>query len=162
MLTKELAVRPGWVCSRLTAVAVALLAVASCAAAPDGGSRAVAVDGYRILVPNAPGGGYDATGRTAAKVMEDERILRGVEVFNLEGAGGTLGLARLVNESGNGKVAMLMGLGVVGAVVMMAATFQREYRTRTAWYRHVVYGNVPEQMRSVAVAPAPRGAGPTS
>ncbi|MBE7701685.1 hypothetical protein H9623_15435 [Oerskovia sp. Sa1BUA8] len=52
--------------------------------------------------------------------------------------------------------------GVVGAVVMMAATFQREYRTRTAWYRHVVYGNVPEQMRSVAVAPAPRGAGPTS
>ena len=75
----------------------------------------MAVDGYRILVPNAPGGGYDATGRTAAKVMEDERILRGVEVFNLEGAGGTLGLARLVNESGNGKVAMLMGLGVVGA-----------------------------------------------
>ena len=70
---------------------------------------------HRILVPNAPGGGYDATARTAAKVMEDERILRGIGVLNLEGAGGTLGLARLVNESGNGHLALLMGLGVVGA-----------------------------------------------
>ncbi|MHA7134801.1 hypothetical protein [Oerskovia turbata] len=43
--------------------------------------------------------------------------------------------------------------GVVGAVVLAAATFQREYRTRTAWYRHVVYGNVPEHMLPAAVPP---------
>ena len=36
-------------------------------------------------------------------------------MFNLEGAGGTVGLARMVNEKGNGDLAMLMGLGVVGA-----------------------------------------------
>jgi putative tricarboxylic transport membrane protein len=69
----------------------------------------------RIMVPNSPGGGYDITARTAAKVMEDDDITTGTEVFNLEGAGGTVGLARTVNEKGNGNLAMLMGLGVVGA-----------------------------------------------
>ena len=68
-----------------------------------------------MMVPNSAGGGYDVTARTAAKVMEDEGIASGVEVFNLEGAGGTVGLARTVNEKGNGDLAMLMGLGVVGA-----------------------------------------------
>lgn len=69
----------------------------------------------RILVPNSPGGGYDQTARTAAQVMEQAGISSGLEVFNLEGAGGTLGLARIVSEAGNGDLAMLMGLGVVGA-----------------------------------------------
>src|SRR5919107_1282951 len=56
-----------------------------------------------------------AAARPAAKVMEDEKITTGTEVFNLEGAGGTVGLARTVNEKGNANLTMLMGLGVVGA-----------------------------------------------
>lgn len=71
--------------------------------------------GLRIMVPNTPGGGYDTTARTAAKVMGDTKTATNVEVFNLAGAGGTVGLARLVNEKGNKDLAMLMGLGVVGA-----------------------------------------------
>lgn len=47
--------------------------------------------------------------------MEETDIAANPEVFNLAGAGGTVGLARIVNESGNGDLAMLMGLGVVGA-----------------------------------------------
>jgi putative tricarboxylic transport membrane protein len=69
----------------------------------------------RIMVPNSAGGGYDITARTAAKVMENAKITTGTEVFNLEGAGGTVGLARTVNEKGNADLTMLMGLGVVGA-----------------------------------------------
>jgi putative tricarboxylic transport membrane protein len=69
----------------------------------------------RIMVPNSAGGGYDITARTASKVMEDTKITSGTEVFNLEGAGGTVGLARTVNEKGNADLTMLMGLGVVGA-----------------------------------------------
>jgi putative tricarboxylic transport membrane protein len=69
----------------------------------------------RIMVPNSAGGGYDITARTASKVMEDAKITSGTEVFNLEGAGGTVGLARTVNEKGNADLTMLMGLGVVGA-----------------------------------------------
>lgn len=73
------------------------------------------VTGLRIMVPNTPGGGYDTTARAAAKVLEDEKLATNPEVFNLAGAGGTVGLARVVNEKGNGDLTMLMGLGVVGA-----------------------------------------------
>ncbi len=69
----------------------------------------------RMMVPNSPGGGYDLTARTAVKVMEDEKITGRVEVFNVIGAGGTVAMARLINEKGNGDLMMMMGLGVVGA-----------------------------------------------
>ena len=73
------------------------------------------ITGLQIMVPNTAGGGYDTTARAAAKVLDDEKIATNTEVFNLAGAGGTVGLARVVNEKGNGDLAMLMGLGVVGA-----------------------------------------------
>ncbi|TWF93775.1 Bug family tripartite tricarboxylate transporter substrate binding protein [Saccharopolyspora dendranthemae] len=74
------------------------------------------IRGLRMLVPNSPGGGYDITARTAVKAMEDAGLQDNTEVFNLPGAGGTVGLGRVVNERGNGKLAMSMGLGVVGSV----------------------------------------------
>ncbi|MHC5701193.1 Bug family tripartite tricarboxylate transporter substrate binding protein [Streptomyces tirandamycinicus] len=79
----------------------------------DTGTR---IPGLRFMVPNSPGGGYDITARTAAKNAEEAGLTRGIEVFNLPGAGGTVGLTRLVGEHGNGRLAMSMGLGVVGAV----------------------------------------------
>jgi putative tricarboxylic transport membrane protein len=81
----------------------------------DGTETGTRIPGLRFMVPNTPGGGYDITARTAAKNAEDAGLTHGVEVFNLPGAGGTVGLSRLVGEHGNGKLAMSMGLGVVGA-----------------------------------------------
>lgn len=69
----------------------------------------------RIMVPNAPGSGYDITARTVAQSLDATDIVPDVEVFNLPGASGTVGLQRLVYERGNGDLMMLMGLGVVGA-----------------------------------------------
>ncbi|MDZ4269275.1 MAG: tripartite tricarboxylate transporter substrate-binding protein [Mycobacterium sp.] len=69
----------------------------------------------RMMVPNSPGGGDDLTARTAVKIMEDDDITGRVEVFNVIGAGGTVAMARLMNERGNGDLMMMMGLGVVGA-----------------------------------------------
>ena len=108
---------------RLVAAAAGIILAASgCgvtggAGADDGtpSSSSEALSGLRILVPNSPGGGYDTTARVAVKVMDDTGIAKGTEVFNVAGAGGTVGLARVVNEAGNGDLAMLMGLGVVGA-----------------------------------------------
>lgn len=71
--------------------------------------------GLRFMVPNTAGSGYDTTARAVAKVMDDTKITNNVEVFNLAGAGGTVGLSRTVSEKGNGKLLMMMGLGVVGA-----------------------------------------------
>lgn len=69
----------------------------------------------RIMVPNPPGSGYDITARVLASALDAAGIARGVEVFNLPGAGGIVGLRRMGYERGNDRLAMLMGLGVVGA-----------------------------------------------
>ncbi|MEU6680771.1 tripartite tricarboxylate transporter substrate binding protein [Streptomyces sp. NPDC046925] len=81
----------------------------------SGAETGTQIPGLRFMVPNTPGGGYDITARTAAKNAEDAGLTHNIEVFNLPGAGGTVGLSRLVGEHGNGKLAMSMGLGVVGA-----------------------------------------------
>ncbi|MGH3433227.1 MAG: Bug family tripartite tricarboxylate transporter substrate binding protein [Thermocrispum sp.] len=97
------------------AALAAVTMLSGCDAAAGGSGDQMT--GLRIMVPNAPGGGYDITARTSAKVMEEAEVARNVEVFNLPGAGGTVGLGRLVGEKGNGKLAMQMGLGVVGAAL---------------------------------------------
>lgn len=102
-----------WLAGLVTAVAAVALTACDSTGAGGGGDK---LTGVRIMVPNSPGGGYDITARTSAKAMEDADIARSVEVFNLPGAGGTVGLGRLVGENGNGKLVMQMGLGVVGSV----------------------------------------------
>lgn len=82
----------------------------------SGSATGTQIPGLRFMVPNTPGGGYDITARTAARNAQDAGLTQDIEVFNLPGAGGTVGLTRLVGERGNGRLAMSMGLGVVGAV----------------------------------------------
>ena len=93
---------------------VVLCLTAGCAALGVGGADRH--DDLRFMVPNAPGGGYDTTARIAAQVLEEEQITDRVEIFNVEGASGVVGLARTINERGNADLLMMMGLGVVGAV----------------------------------------------
>ncbi len=77
----------------LVAVVVLLLAVTVPAVAGALGSGAAPLRELRILVPNTPGGGYDVTARSTARVLADTGITGQVEVFNLPGAGGVAGLA---------------------------------------------------------------------
>lgn len=93
-----------------------LLAAASACGSEATGGESGSSFSMRVMVPNSPGGGYDTTARRAAKVMEDEGVIDSAQVYNLEGAGGTVGLARIVQSKGDGAELMLMGLGVVGAV----------------------------------------------
>lgn len=96
--------------------AATLLAVAVTGCGVTRGDDPAGMHRLRMMVPNSPGGGYDLTARTAVKIMEDADITGRVEVFNVIGAGGTVAMARLMNERGNGDLMMMMGLGVVGAV----------------------------------------------
>jgi putative tricarboxylic transport membrane protein len=103
-----------------TLVAATALLVTGCGATADQAEPGSAasdepLSGLRFMVPNTAGSGYDTTARAAAKVMDDIKVTETVEVFNLAGAGGTVGLSRTVSEKGNGKLIMMMGLGVVGA-----------------------------------------------
>jgi putative tricarboxylic transport membrane protein len=96
------------------------LVLTGCGTTAEGGSASDSAEegpmsGLRVLVPNSPGSGYDTTARAWAQVLEEEGLAEAIEVFNLEGAGGTVGLQRLVNEKGNAELLMQMGLGIVGA-----------------------------------------------
>jgi putative tricarboxylic transport membrane protein len=106
---------------KLTVGAVAAgLVLTGCGTTAEGGSASDGgsdgpISGLQMMIPNSPGSGYDTTGREVARVLEEEGLAETIEVFNLEGAGGTVGLQRLVNEEGNADMLMQMGLGVVGA-----------------------------------------------
>jgi putative tricarboxylic transport membrane protein len=96
----------------LVIAVIAALLVSACGVTRGGETG---LHRLRMMVPNSPGGGYDLTARTAVKIMEDDDITGRIEVFNVIGAGGTVAMARLMNEKGNGDLMMMMGLGVVGA-----------------------------------------------
>lgn len=99
----------------ITGVVIAMIAALLLSACTKGGDGSQALQRLQMMVPNSPGGGYDLTARTAVKIMEDEKITGRVEVFNVIGAGGTVAMARLMNEKANNNLMMMMGLGVVGA-----------------------------------------------
>jgi putative tricarboxylic transport membrane protein len=79
---------------------------------------AFALDDLRIIAPAAPGGGWDQTARALEEVINAGGLAKTVTVENVPGAGGTVGLAQLVDkEKGNGNVLMVNGLVMVGAII---------------------------------------------
>lgn len=75
-------------------------------------------ESLRIMAPASPGGGWDTTSRLMQSVLQETGIVPQVEVFNVEGAGGTIGLAQLASsERGQGDLLMMMGLVMTGAVL---------------------------------------------
>ena len=99
------------------AAAGAVLAACGTTSAEGASGSENGVGDLRVLVPNDPGGGLDTTARAVVAAMEGAGLASGVDVFNLPGAGGTLGLRRTAQEEGNAELLMMMGLGQVGAVV---------------------------------------------
>lgn len=74
--------------------------------------------GLTIVAPAAPGGGWDQLARTMARVLEGERIASAVQVENIPGAAGTVGLARFVSgRRGDPGALLVTGLVMVGGVV---------------------------------------------
>ncbi len=71
-----------------------------------------------LVAPAAPGGGWDSTARQMQAALVKAGIVRNVQVTNVTGAGGTVGLAGLVNNGkGDGNQLMVMGLVMTGAVL---------------------------------------------
>jgi putative tricarboxylic transport membrane protein len=82
------------------------------------GAPAQALESLKILVPAAPGGGWDQTGRALQAAIQSEKIVPKVTVDNKGGAGGTIGLAQFVSSSKGDPNAMMMGgMVMVGAII---------------------------------------------
>jgi putative tricarboxylic transport membrane protein len=77
---------------------------------------------YTIMAPAAPGGGWDQTARSMQEALQAEGISGNVQVTNVPGAGGTIGLAQFVNEStGNPNALIVGGYVMVGAILTNAS-----------------------------------------
>lgn len=92
----------------LTVTSLAALAMTGIASAAD----------YKLLAPAAPGGGWDQTARTMQSALQDEKISGSVQVVNVPGAGGTIGLAQFVNQNkGDASQLIVGGYVMVGAIL---------------------------------------------
>ncbi len=73
---------------------------------------------YSIMAPAAPGGGWDQTARTMQTALQTEKISSKVQVMNVPGAGGTIGIAQFASQQkGNPNALMVGGYVMVGAIL---------------------------------------------
>ena len=91
--------------------AAALLSIASSHAQP-------APPELKIMAPAAPGGGWDGASRGIQQVLTATGLAKSVQVINVPGAGGTVGLAQFVNNAkGDPNQLMVNGITMVGAIL---------------------------------------------
>lgn len=97
-----------------TLVGAALLAGAALASA----AQAQPVQSMKIMAPAAPGGGWDQTARSVGQALTEAGLARSVQVTNVPGAGGTIGIAQFVNAAkGDPTQLMASGYVMVGAIL---------------------------------------------
>lgn len=116
MLATRRTVRPAAALG-LAAMALATAACGSSSSSDAGSStKTTPISRLEITAPAAPGGGWDSTSRAAQEVLQSEGLAKTVQVVNVPGAGGTIGLAKLANSKGKAGTLMTMGLVMVGAI----------------------------------------------
>ena len=99
-------------CARLCGAAVALIVLAG---APASAQQLE----LKVMAPAAPGGGWDQTERAMQQAFVTSGVARSVQVTNVAGAGGTVGIAQFVNGAkGDGNQLMVNGFVMVGALAM--------------------------------------------
>jgi putative tricarboxylic transport membrane protein len=71
----------------------------------------------KIIAPAAPGGGWDQTARSMQQALTASGAAKNVQVMNVPGAGGTVGLAQFVNAKGDPNQLLVNGFVMVGAIL---------------------------------------------
>ncbi len=83
-----------------------------------GGAEAQGIALLKMFVPAAPGGGWDQTARSMEQVLRAANLVRGVQITNVGGAGGAVGLPQFVNQwKGQDNALMVAGMVMVGALI---------------------------------------------
>jgi putative tricarboxylic transport membrane protein len=83
-----------------------------------GPAQAQTVEMLRMFVPAAPGGGWDQTARSIEQVLRATNAVNGVQITNVPGAGGAVGLPQFLNNwRGQGNSLMVAGMVMVGSLI---------------------------------------------
>lgn len=87
----------------------------------------------KITAPAGAGGGWDSTARSMQQVLTATGAAKSVQVVNIPGAAGTIGLTQFVsNGRGDGTRLLMMGFNLVGAVLTTKSTVTLETVTPIA------------------------------
>jgi len=81
------------------------------------GAALAALDALTVVAPAKPGGGWDQTARSMQEVFQSTGIVKAVQVENVAGAGGTVGLAQFANRKGDASAVLVGGLVMLGAIL---------------------------------------------
>lgn len=107
----------------LSATGLFSAAAAPAVAAPAKAAQATCsadwpTSNLQVMAPAGPGGGWDTTAREIQRVLQEQKLVnKSVEVFNVPGAAGTVGLAELTSkDKGDENMMMVMGLVMVGGI----------------------------------------------
>jgi putative tricarboxylic transport membrane protein len=100
----------------LIAASRAGLTVLACAASVATVHAQDPLDRITVIAPATPGGGWDQTARAMQQALEAEGLVRLVQVENVPGAAGLVGLAQFVNDPRDAPALFVTGLVMVGAV----------------------------------------------
>ena len=72
----------------------------------------------QLLAPANPGSGWDQTARAVQAALQQEGLVSAVEVTNVAGAAGTIGLAQFITgKRGRGDALLLSGLAMVAGIL---------------------------------------------
>ncbi|MBA8807874.1 Bug family tripartite tricarboxylate transporter substrate binding protein [Promicromonospora sukumoe] len=88
--------------------------------------------GLTLLVPAAPGGGWDTVAREMQSVMRERGIVTNPRVVNAGGAAGTIGLGQLMEMSGQDDVLMVTGTVMIGGIEVNDSAYRLEETTPIA------------------------------
>lgn len=91
----------------------ALAALAMAAATP----ASAEIKNLEITAAAGPGSGFDQTSRAVRDALQESGLASGVQVVNIPGAGGTIGLAQFASAKKPGVGLYTVGLTTVGAII---------------------------------------------
>jgi putative tricarboxylic transport membrane protein len=91
------------------------------------------IEGLEIIAPANPGGGWDQTARAMQEALQSAGLASGVQVQNVAGAGGTIGLAQFAtSKRRKGDAILVGGLVMEGAILTNKAPVSFENVTPLA------------------------------
>lgn len=102
----------------LGVLAVAALVLAAGVDAHRAGSRADARTKLIVIAPAAAGGGWDLVARESQQALRSNGIIGNVQVVNVPGAGGTIGLSQLSRMDGDSSTVMVTGTVMLGGIAI--------------------------------------------
>jgi putative tricarboxylic transport membrane protein len=121
-----------WLPAAVAVLATVAIVVTAPPERPAGASavNAIGDQQIRIMAPAAPGGGWDQTSRAMQESLRE--IVGRTEVYNVAGAGGTIGLSQFVRFDGDPSQLMTTGLIMIGAVVANHSQYSLDNTTPLA------------------------------